>query len=127
MKNGKRKILILEDNYEMKTFLKLYFKKQFVVIIVSNISDAIFELEQNKDIDLVITDINLNLGEVTGFDFIEYIKNTEIYKNLPIIVLSAKDESEYKLKAFKFGINDYVIKPFNPNELYYRINNAINS
>ncbi len=121
----KTKILILEDNYEMKTFLKLYFNKQFNVIITSNISDAIFELEQHNDINVIITDINLNLGEVTGYDFIEYIKSTENYKNIPIIVLSAKDESDYKIKAFELGINDYVIKPFNPLELFYRIKNLI--
>jgi len=121
----KQKILILEDNFEMKTFLKLYFDKQFNVILSSNISDAILEIEQHNDINVIITDINLNLGDVTGYDFIEYIKNTEQYKNIPIIVLSAKDESDYKIKAFKLGINDYVTKPFNPEELFYRIKNLI--
>jgi len=125
MKNTKPKILILEDNYEMRTFLKLYYDKHFNIISATNISDAIYELEHHTDIVIIITDINLNLGEVTGYDFIEYIKNTELYKNTPIIVLSAKDESDFKLKAFKLGASDYVIKPFNPTELFYRINNLL--
>jgi len=121
----KRQILILEDNYEMKIFLKQYFKKKFNITTVSNISDAINEIEK-EEFDLILTDINLNLGDVNGFDFIKYIKTTESHKNTPIVVLSAKDTAEDKINALRLGVNDYVTKPFHPEELYLRIRNLIN-
>ena len=121
----KQKILILEDNFEMRTFLNMYFKTEFDIITAVNISDAINYIESHKNIKLIISDINLNLGDVTGYDFIDYIKTSELYKHIPIIILSAKDSTEDKIKAFKKNISDYVTKPFNPEELYYRIKNVL--
>jgi DNA-binding response OmpR family regulator len=121
----KKHILILEDNYEMKLFLSMYFSKHFNITITNNILDAITELEHNNSFDLFLTDLNLNQDAISGYDFIKYIKNSTLYKNKPIIVLSANNTSNYKIDAFQLGVNDYITKPFNPDELYHRINVAL--
>jgi len=122
---NKKNILILEDNYEMRLFLEMYFSKHFNITVVNNISDAIITIEHNNKFDLFITDLNLNQDIVNGYDFIKYIKNTTLYKNKPIIVLSANNTANHKIEAFQLGIHDYVTKPFNPNELYHRIKVAL--
>jgi DNA-binding response OmpR family regulator len=109
----------------MRLFLEMYFSKHFNITTVSNINDAITEIEHNNTFDLFLTDLNLNQEIINGYDFIKYVKNTTLYKNKPIIVLSANNTTNYKIEAFQLGINDYITKPFNPDELYHRIKVAL--
>lgn len=121
MKN--KTLLILEDNFAMGQFLQNYFKTHFNTVWKQTVSDSIEWIKKTKNVNIIISDINL--ANVSGHDFIEYIRSTEFHHDIPIIVLSSNDTSGDKIKALQIGANDYVIKPFSPEELLLRIENLL--
>jgi len=112
----KYQILIVEDDeiasYLMSDFLE---NSGFIVDCVYAVTDGISYLK-NKKYDLLLLD--LNLPDFSGFELISNIKNKVA---IPIIVTSAYNDTETKVKAFKFGVHDYLSKPIDFLELEARI------
>ena len=115
------KILLVEDNLNIRESLEYSFKvKNINLISKSNIKDTLFFLEDNK-VDLIILDVTLPDGN--GFDLYKnYIKNMEI----PVIFLTARDSEEDIVNALDMGASDYLTKPFRTGELLARINKILN-
>ncbi len=70
--------------------------------------------------DVVILD--LRLTDMTGFEIMERLRRDPYYRNIPVIFVTSQDELDNKLKAFDMGAEDYLIKPFQPEELAARLN-----
>lgn len=120
----KKRILIIEDNPMVVKSLEFKLTKDgYEVIVAEDGRKALEILKQEETIQLVITD--LMLPYVTGIELIEYIrKNTP---TLPIIVLSTSNQEEIITDAFMMGVNDFITKPFSPNELSLRVKRTIES
>jgi len=58
---------------------------------------------------------------LNGFEFLDRIKASGFFDDIPIIILSGRDWSKDKIKCFEKGAEDYVVKPFNPSEIIARI------
>jgi CheY-like chemotaxis protein len=120
---SKVKILLVEDNTMNQYVAKQFFKKwNNDVLVANNGAEAITYLEQHDDIDIVLMD--LQMPEMSGFQAAEIIRadygkirNTSI----PIIALSADAFIETRRKVLEAGMNDFVTKPFKPEELYHKI------
>jgi DNA-binding response OmpR family regulator len=123
MVNIKRSILIVEDEPMMRSFLKRTLSTDYQVITEENGKFALDWLYEGNLPDMIIVD--LQMPEMDGFDLVEYIRRSGFFNRLPIIVLSSRDSVDDRLKCFELGANDYLIKPFNPKELKYRINNLM--
>ena len=113
---NKYNILIVEDD-EITSYLMSDFLKNcgFLVDCVYTVTDGISYLK-NKKYDLLLLDINL--PDFNGFELISNIKNKIA---IPIIVTSAYNDTDSKVKAFKFGVHDYLSKPIDFLELEARI------
>ena len=110
------KILIVDDEIKIREVVKEYSKVSgYECLEASNGKDAI-ELVKNNDFDCIILDIMM--PELDGFTACKKIKSI---KDVPIIMLSARQEEEDKLFSFDLGVDDYVTKPFSPKELMARI------
>lgn len=110
-------ILVVEDNQDMRRNLSTFLDNRGMnVVQVASTEDAIDEVnEQNFDLGLV----DINLPGKSGYDLIEYIR--EEGHEIPLIALTARDGIEDKLKGFDLGLTDYLIKPFDLQELWARI------
>jgi CheY-like chemotaxis protein len=108
-------ILLVEDHYIMRKFVETYLSKKHIVYSKCNGIEAIQWLE-SEDVKIDIIVVDLSMPELDGQGFIEYIKSTEFYSHIPIIIISGNDESTLKGLA-----DDYLTKPFNPIDLDEKI------
>ncbi len=112
------KILLVEDEESHQLIILSALKKQYDINVVSNVNDALEELDKNN-FSLIILDILLDRG--TGYKICEYIKSQEQLKSVPIFFLTSKSDVQSKVKGFELGADDYITKPCNPLELRARI------
>ncbi|MEH7454687.1 response regulator transcription factor [Gottfriedia acidiceleris] len=109
-------ILIVDDDPHIRKLLNVLLRNEgFTVFEATNGVEAISVFEDNR-IDMLI--IDLMMPKMDGFELCR-----EIRKNydLPIIMLTAKGETEQKVRGFKLGTDDYIVKPFEPVELVVRV------
>lgn len=115
-------ILLLEDD---KNYLKLYqeiLTKDFDCIPFSNASDALTFLSSHKPKSIVL---DLNLPDMNGIEFCEKLKSTNDLDDIDIIFVSGDSAPEVKLKAFEVGASDFLVKPFEIQELQFKIRKSV--
>ncbi len=120
----KKKLLIVDDAVSMLLLLKKFFDNEYEVITYKSVNEAIQYLENNLDVpDLIISD--LNMGDVSGEDFVKYLKSHNKTAEVPTFILTSNDQSSVRVKFLKLGVDDILIKPFNFDELSLRVSNII--
>lgn len=112
----KRKILIVDDDENIAELISLYLVKEFFSTQIASTGAEALELFQSFNPDLVLLDIML--PDIDGYEVCTQIRKT---KQTPIIMLSAKGEVFDKVLGLKLGADDYIIKPFDSNELVARV------
>lgn len=112
----KQKLLVIEDDKSVQLLLtRIFEKQQYTTKIASNGKDGIFEV-QNFNPDLIILD--LGLPDIDGLEVINQLKQ---FSDTPILVLSARADSNEKVSCLDLGAEDYVTKPFDAEELLARV------
>lgn len=114
-----KKILLVDDDPVMLLLLSSILKKDYQVITQKNGAEALLWLKDGNMPDLIVCDIEM--PEISGKEVLEYVKESAFYKETPMIMLSAKKKSTDRIDFLKKGADDYLIKPFNPEELEIRI------
>jgi DNA-binding response OmpR family regulator len=113
------KIYIVEDDENLSTMVKSYLQKyNYKVFEVNNFRNIEKEFEDYKP-DLVLLDINLPYYD--GFHICKYIRQRS---NVPIIIISARNNETEQILGIELGADDYVVKPFNIEYLYVKIKAA---
>ena len=116
---AKKKILVIDDEKSIRFIIESTLKQEFDVISLVNGQEGLNYLEAGNFPDLIICDLVMPV--LTGFDFLERIKTSGFFDDIPIMILSGREWSKDKIKCFELGAEDYVVKPFNPSELIARI------
>ena len=118
-----KKILLIDDKASIGKVVSIYFSKEYDFIYLENPIKAIEWLQEGNYPDLIISDIRM--PEMTGDVFLRYMKKNELYKSIPIVMLSSEDSTTERIKLLEEGAADYILKPFNPLELKVRIKKII--
>ncbi|MEO8238440.1 MAG: response regulator [Flavobacterium sp.] len=119
--NNLYKILIVEDNIINQLITKKIIEKNNYKCSVVNDGFSAIDLLQKEDFDIVLMDINMPL--MNGFETTKRIRSIGILT--PIVALTAFDKDEIADEAVSSGMNDIIIKPFEPEKLFKIINNLI--
>ncbi len=120
MEKNKFHILVVDDDNKIRDLLKQFLNdKGFVVSTAINSEDAKSKIE-TFNFNLIILDVMM-----PGQDGYELTKELKASKNVPIILLTAKGEVENRIHGLGLGADDYLGKPFEPQELLLRIKNII--
>ena len=119
-----RKMLIADDDLGMRMLLENFFSEKFEVTVKENGLEALKWMQKGNVPDFIIVDIVM--PELDGYEFIKNVRSSGYFKRVPIIMLSGLENSKEKIKCLKLGADDYMIKPFNPEELSVRVENIIN-
>ena len=116
-----KNIVIVDDDERLRDLLKDYLTEKKLNVYISDDFENARDVIQYFIFDLVILDRMMPSGD--GIKLVSIIK--DIYPT-PVIMLTALGENINKIEGLKIGADDYVSKPFEPEELYLRINNLLN-
>ncbi|QTM99056.1 response regulator [Sediminibacillus dalangtanensis] len=109
-------LLIVDDEMQMRMLLKVHLNNTFHLFEADNGEDAL-QLLKNQKIDLVLLDIMM--PQLDGLEVCKRIRAKD--QNIPIILLTALNETKDKVEGLNLGADDYIVKPFEPEELEARI------
>lgn len=116
---GKVNVLIIDDVVSNLVLLsRIVSKLGYQARPVVSIPQAIKALDIGLP-HIILLDVAM--PEVSGFDFCNYLKSKEVYKQIPVVFVSAHDDLNYKLKAFELGAVDYIARPFSNEEFAARL------
>jgi DNA-binding response OmpR family regulator len=117
-------ILVLEDSSSVRKILEVFLGKDYKVISKENGAEGLEWLQSGYIPDLIISDLQMPI--MGGEEFIVQIKSSGYFKDIPIIMLSGLESSEDRIKILKLGAIDYIVKPFNPEELKLKVEILLN-
>lgn len=109
------RILIIEDETTIAQLQRDYFELNSFAVDLCHTGDEGLKQALNGDYSLIIIDLQL-----PGMDGFELCKRLRQAKEVPILIVSAKNEEIDKIRAFNLGADDYITKPFSPSELVAR-------
>ena len=111
------KILVAEDESITLATMQFRLKKDGHEVLIANNGQEALNLLKEHTPDLVITDIMMPFA--SGLEVLSFVK--KLPKPVPVIVLSAMGQENVVVEAFTLGADDYITKPFSPNELALRV------
>ena len=110
------RILVVDDEDKIRAIIRKYGEFEGYEIAEAHDGMEAVEICRKEDFDLIILDVMM--PELDGFST---CRETRKFKEIPVIMLSARGEEYDKIHGFELGIDDYVVKPFSPRELMMRV------
>ena len=110
------RILVVDDEERIRRLLKMYLEKEGYAIEEAEDGEEALRMATTGDFDLILLDVML-----PGIDGVEVCSRLRQFKATPVIMLTAKGEEMNRVQGFEVGADDYVVKPFSPREVIYRV------
>lgn len=120
----RKTLLVVDDEPAIRLILEHYFRHDFQVVVKSNGLEAMQWLAQGLCPSAIVADYNMPVMD--GPTFIQQVRASEQHRDVGLIILSGKDSTSNKIECLRLGADDYLVKPFNPEELSLRIQNLLN-
>jgi DNA-binding response OmpR family regulator len=119
-----KKVLIVEDSITISKMVKICLEKQNYEVY--SVYDGLSAVNTALNIkpDLILLDALI--PEINGYIVVEALKQNDLSKNIPVVMMSAKAQLDDIKKAINLGAVDYLVKPFTPEELINKVNKYIN-
>lgn len=111
-----KKILIIEDDKEIAELERDYLKANDILCDIADNGTVGFTMATQQEYALILLDLML-----PGMDGFEVLRNIRKTKNTPIMIVSARREDQDKINGLGLGANDFLVKPFQPNEMVARV------
>ena len=117
-------LLLVDDEPGVRVSVKEYLQEVggFTVQVASNANEALQMLEQ-KTPDLVISDVMM--PQVDGFQFLKKLREDPRFKSLPVVFLTARGMTSDRIQGYHAGVDAYLPKPFDPDELVAIVENLL--
>ncbi|AWV98727.1 hybrid sensor histidine kinase/response regulator [Arcticibacterium luteifluviistationis] len=116
---SKPNLLLVEDNPQLRAYVKSILEKEYQIIEAENGAKAIKILEKNVQVDCILSDIMM--PELDGVGLLNHVRQDSKLRIIPFVFLTAKHNEQSKLEAFRIGVDDYLTKPFDEDELVFRL------
>lgn len=119
MSLSKENLLIMDDAPGIQKILTNYLQKEFNLEIKNDGMEGMRWLDEGHPVDLIIAD--LNMPNLSGKEFLQTLRASNFYKNIPVVILSAENDSNERIDCLNKGADDFIEKPFNPAEVAAKI------
>ena len=116
MAENKESILVVDDEERIRRLLRMYLEKEGYDIDEAEDGETALQKAIDNDYDLILLDLML-----PGIDGLEVCARLRQFKATPVVILTAKGEESNRVQGFEAGSDDYVVKPFSPREVIYRV------
>ena len=113
------RVLIIEDDKRVADFLERGLRAESHIVRVCRTGTDGFEQAKSGDAELILLDVMLPY--VDGFELIARLRSKSAWTDVPVIMLTSKSQEQTIVRALDAGANDYVVKPFRPDELMARL------
>jgi signal transduction histidine kinase/ligand-binding sensor domain-containing protein/DNA-binding response OmpR family regulator len=120
----KASILLVEDNAELRTFMRNFLIETYNIYEAENGKEA-YKLAKNEPIDIIVSDVVMPI--TSGIELCTLIKEDIRTSHIPVILLTTRSLLMYKLEGLEYGADDYISKPFNIKEFKLRVANILKS
>lgn len=118
-----KSILIVDDRPEIAKVIMIQLSKDYEVHSEGNPIEALVWMHAGNVPDLIISDVNM--PEMDGKTFLKHLKASSMFNFIPVIILSSLESSNDRIELLEAGASDFVLKPFNPQELKIRVRNLL--
>jgi signal transduction histidine kinase/DNA-binding response OmpR family regulator len=115
-------LLVVDDNADIRAYIRGVFENTYQIIEASNGKEGLAKAIEITP-TLIVSD--LMMPEMDGFEFCQKLKLDEKTSHIPVVMLTAKANSESKIEGLELGADDYLLKPFNAKEIQVRVKNLI--
>lgn len=116
-------LLVIDDNATSRDLLRRQLERQGHTVTVAENGQQALELMQTGTFDMVLLD--LMMPGMSGYQVLKHLKNNDVYKDVPVIVISALDDMDSVVRCVRMGAEDYLLKPFNTVLLKARIRTCL--
>ena len=119
----KQQILIVDDEEINRAVLNEMFREEYDILEAENGQDAIFHIENNHNIVLILLDIVMPV--LNGFKVLEYMREHKLLEEIPVILITGESVRDSEDDAYSYGVADVMHKPFYPHIVRRRSKNII--
>lgn len=112
-------VLIIDDEPSTRRVLEHFLKREFNVVVKEDGMTGMDWLDAGNAVDLIIAD--LNMPHLNGREFIRVLRASNLFGDLPLVMLSGTEESSDRIQCLELGADDFMIKPFNPMEVLAKV------
>lgn len=123
MNIARKSILIVEDNESIRLLLGTMLSKSYEVVTTKDGLEGMAWLVKGNLPDLILLD--MSMPRLSGNDFLRNISQSGFFRDIPVIVVSGNDGEEDVKNCLRWGVDEYMTKPFNPISLKKRIENVL--
>ena len=117
-------ILVVEDHPGLQAYLNLILSEKYRVVTAENGEVALQKVASGSvSVDLILSDLMMPVMD--GYQLLEKLKSGDATRHIPVIMLTARAEPSDRLRALRIGVDDYLTKPFDEEELLVRITNLL--
>lgn len=110
------RVLVVEDQQEIRTIVEKYLLKEGYAVVTAKDGFEALEAFSSHAVHLVLLDIMM-----PGIDGFEVLKEIRHVSEIPVIILTARQSEVDRVRGFRTGVDDYVVKPFSAKELMLRV------
>ena len=123
--NATHTLLVVEDNVDMQTYLASILSPHYQVLSAFNGLEALKLLEQNNSVHGILSDVMM--PQMDGIELLHKLKENELWHQIPVVMLTARTQPKDRLTVLRIGVDDYLSKPFEADELLARIQNLLSN
>ncbi|MEK6565097.1 MAG: response regulator [Bacteroidota bacterium] len=116
-------ILVAEDQQHIRALIEYKLKNSGFIVVA--VEDGVAALSKAREIKprMILLDVMMPL--MTGFEVLSALKQDPTTKHIPVLLVTAQSKEEEVLKGLELGAEDYITKPFSPNELAARVKKVL--
>lgn len=122
----KKKILVADDSKIISNIVDRAFREEYEILVAFNGREAIDIIKNNVDDSIVGMLLDLNMPEVDGFEVLEYFKENNLFKRIPVCIITGDVQKDRIDRAFNYDIIDVLAKPFTFDNVREEVEKIIN-